>query len=108
MVAPICKNDLVYLPKKVRRSLGGVGPLVLCVRVASTLSFLCLTTLEVKELTAAGVIRKIALATGSKKLHLIHACASLFCTNLIELRGVDLPGVLVCSFLQATVQTTAE
>ena len=55
-VAPICKNDLVYLPKKMRRSLGGIGPLVLCVRVASALSFLCLTTLEVKELTAAGKI----------------------------------------------------
>ena len=56
-IAPICRHDLVYLPKKMSRSMGGFGPLVLCVRVASALSLLCLSTLEVKELSAAAFFK---------------------------------------------------
>ena len=56
-ISPVCKNDLVFLPRRVSRSLGGFGPLVLCVRVASTLSLLCLSTLEVKELAAGGFFK---------------------------------------------------
>lgn len=56
-IAPICRHDLVYLPKKMSKSMGGFGPLVLCVRVASALSLLCLSTLEVKELSAAAFFK---------------------------------------------------
>ena len=56
-ISPICKNDLVFLPRRVSRSLGGFGPLVLCVRVASTLSLLCLSTLEVKEIAAGSFFK---------------------------------------------------
>ena len=53
LIAPICKHDLLWLPKALSRSLGGLGPLVVCARVASTIRLLCPATLATAELTAA-------------------------------------------------------
>ena len=39
-IVPICKDDLVFLPNKVARSLGGLSPLVLSSRVGTTLHFI--------------------------------------------------------------------
>ena len=36
-IVPICKDDLILLPPRVSRSLGGAGPLVLCMRVGTSL-----------------------------------------------------------------------
>eukprot|EP01027_Heterolobosea_sp_BB2_P017116 GEZU01024280.1.p1 GENE.GEZU01024280.1~~GEZU01024280.1.p1 ORF type:complete len:534 (-),score=181.42 GEZU01024280.1:191-1594(-) len=49
-IAPICREDLVCLPKNLSTSFGGIGPLVLCVKVNSSLHFLDPTTLETAEL----------------------------------------------------------
>ncbi|PJF18012.1 hypothetical protein PSACC_02151 [Paramicrosporidium saccamoebae] len=38
-IVPICKDDLVFLPGKTARHLGGVNPIVLCTRVGTTLHF---------------------------------------------------------------------
>eukprot|EP00879_Flechtneria_rotunda_P020112 GHRR01021152.1.p1 GENE.GHRR01021152.1~~GHRR01021152.1.p1 ORF type:complete len:446 (+),score=110.36 GHRR01021152.1:905-2242(+) len=45
-IAPICKDDLVCLPAKLSSSLGSLGPLVLCTRVANTLTLLDPTNLR--------------------------------------------------------------
>lgn len=51
-IVPICKDDLVVLPKKVAGSLGFANRLVLCNKIANTVHFLDPLTLKVKELTA--------------------------------------------------------
>eukprot|EP00887_Chlorella_sp_A99_P002026 scaffold18.g2026.t1 len=37
-IAPICKDDLVFLPPKVATSYGNIGPLVVCTRVTSAIT----------------------------------------------------------------------
>lgn len=39
-LCPICRDDLVFLPKEASRDLGGFGPLVLCVKVTNSLTLL--------------------------------------------------------------------
>lgn len=56
-IVPICKDDLVVLPKKVARSMGFENRLVLCNKIASTIHFLDPITLKTKELTAANYWR---------------------------------------------------
>ncbi|KAI9183943.1 ribosome-binding protein [Blastocladiella emersonii ATCC 22665] len=51
-LVPICKDDLVCLPPKMARSFGGMGQLVLCTRVANTLTFMDPNSLQVAELAA--------------------------------------------------------
>ena len=45
-LAPICKEDVVYLPKSTRKFLGGVSPLALCYRVFTLISFIDPWTLK--------------------------------------------------------------
>jgi nonsense-mediated mRNA decay protein 3 len=35
----ICKDDLVLLPKHARTQMGGIGPLVICTKVTTSLRF---------------------------------------------------------------------
>uniref|UniRef100_A0ACD5X9L3 Uncharacterized protein n=1 Tax=Avena sativa TaxID=4498 RepID=A0ACD5X9L3_AVESA len=49
-ICPVCRDDLVFLPRDASRSLGGLGPLVLCVKVADTLALLDATTHRVVHL----------------------------------------------------------
>lgn len=37
-IAPLCKDDLLFLPRSLSSSLGGLGPLVLCTRVTNALT----------------------------------------------------------------------
>lgn len=39
-IIPICKDDLVFLPPKTAKQLGGLCPLVLCTRVGTTVHFI--------------------------------------------------------------------
>ncbi|TVU01883.1 hypothetical protein EJB05_52649, partial [Eragrostis curvula] len=39
-LSPICRDDLVFLPREASRDLGGLGPLVLCVNVTNALALL--------------------------------------------------------------------
>lgn len=50
-IPPICREDLVCLPHKLSRQMGGIGPLVLCSKVNSKLYFLDPTTLQESEMT---------------------------------------------------------
>lgn len=46
---PVCRDDLVCLPKKVSTSLGGLGPLVLVTKVSQNLCFIDPWTLQTGE-----------------------------------------------------------
>ncbi|WVZ67355.1 hypothetical protein U9M48_016443 [Paspalum notatum var. saurae] len=39
-LCPVCRDDLVFLPREASRALGGLGPLVLCIKVTSSLALL--------------------------------------------------------------------
>ena len=52
-IAPICREDLVFLPQKICFRMGGLGPLVLCHKIYSNLLFLDPLTLRVGELLGA-------------------------------------------------------
>ncbi|KAF8642124.1 hypothetical protein HU200_067383 [Digitaria exilis] len=39
-LCPICRDDLIFLPREASRALGGLGPLVLCIKVTSSLALL--------------------------------------------------------------------
>ncbi|XP_047056102.1 60S ribosomal export protein NMD3-like [Lolium rigidum] len=49
-LCPVCRDDLVFLPRDASRSLGGLGPLVLCVKVTDTLALLDASTHRVVHL----------------------------------------------------------
>lgn len=49
-IVPICKDDLVFLPPKVARSLGGISPLLLCSRVGTSLHFVDPQTLATADI----------------------------------------------------------
>ncbi|RCV29121.1 hypothetical protein SETIT_5G458400v2 [Setaria italica] len=39
-LCPICRDDLIFLPREASRALGGLGPLVLCIKVTSSIALL--------------------------------------------------------------------
>jgi len=52
-IVPICKDDLICLPPKTAKSLGNIGQLVLCHKVAgNTVHLLDPTTLQSTDLPA--------------------------------------------------------
>lgn len=52
-IVPICRDDLVVLPKKVATSLGSISQLVLCHGIGNTVHFIDPKTLKTAELTSA-------------------------------------------------------
>ncbi|CAL4945481.1 unnamed protein product [Urochloa decumbens] len=46
-LCPVCRDDLVFLPKEASRALGGLGALVLCIKVTSSLALLDTNTMRV-------------------------------------------------------------
>ncbi|CDK27560.1 unnamed protein product [Kuraishia capsulata CBS 1993] len=52
-IVPLCKDDLVILPKKLARSMGNVSRLVLCSKVSNTIQFIDPVTLQIADLTAS-------------------------------------------------------
>lgn len=51
-IVPICKDDLVVLPKKISKSLGNISQFVLCHKVSNCVQFLDPNTLQTAELPA--------------------------------------------------------
>lgn len=49
-IAPICRDDLVVLPKKLANSLGNISRLVVCSKVTNTIQFLDVNTLQTSDL----------------------------------------------------------
>jgi nonsense-mediated mRNA decay protein 3 len=51
-LVPVCRDDLVVLPKSLAHSLGNISPVVLCSRIQSSLQFLDPNTLQTCEVAA--------------------------------------------------------
>ncbi|QLG73002.1 hypothetical protein HG535_0E00860 [Zygotorulaspora mrakii] len=51
-IVPICRDDLVVLPRKLAKSLGNISQFVVCSKVTNTLQFLDPNTLQVADLSA--------------------------------------------------------
>ncbi|KAI9220967.1 NMD3 family-domain-containing protein [Blastocladiella britannica] len=66
-LVPICKDDLIVLPPKMARSFGGMGQLVLCTRVANTLTLMDPNSLQVAEVPAAAYWRTPFVALGNSR-----------------------------------------
>lgn len=49
-IVPICRDDLVILPKKIAQSLGSLNRVVICSKVSNTVQFMDVTTLKSGEL----------------------------------------------------------
>lgn len=45
-IAPICKDDLIVLPKRLAKSLGNIGQIVVCSRITNSIRLLDPTTLQ--------------------------------------------------------------
>ncbi|ODV97582.1 hypothetical protein PACTADRAFT_100 [Pachysolen tannophilus NRRL Y-2460] len=50
-IIPICRDDLVILPRKLAHSLGNISRIVLCSKVSNSLQFIDPTTLQIADLT---------------------------------------------------------
>jgi nonsense-mediated mRNA decay protein 3 len=50
-IVPICRDDLVVLPKKLAHSMGNVSRIVLCSKISNTLQFLDPNTLQIADLS---------------------------------------------------------
>ena len=44
-IAPICKDDLVLLPKSLSKELGGIGPLVLVYKISNFVNIVDIKTM---------------------------------------------------------------
>ncbi|VDK20440.1 unnamed protein product, partial [Anisakis simplex] len=51
-IVPICKDNIVCLPKKVAQSLGNMSELVVCLRISNLITLIDPSTLQLAELTA--------------------------------------------------------
>ncbi|CAL9734768.1 60S ribosomal export protein Nmd3p, partial [Monosporozyma servazzii] len=51
-IVPICKDDLVVLPKKIAKALGNISRFVLCSKISNTVQFMDPNTLQTSEMSA--------------------------------------------------------
>lgn len=49
-IAPICRDDLVILPKALSQSLGGIGPLVLVYKISTFVHIVDVFTMQTYEI----------------------------------------------------------
>lgn len=56
-IAPICKDDLVVLPKSLAKSLGNTSQLLLCSRISNAIRLMDPTTLQVADLPSEKYFR---------------------------------------------------
>lgn len=49
-IAPVCRDDLCVIPKKLSNLLGGIGPLVLCYKVSQHIHIVDVMTMETQQI----------------------------------------------------------
>lgn len=49
-IAPICKDDLVLLPKGLSKELGGIGPLVLVYKISNFVNIVDIKSMQTYEI----------------------------------------------------------
>lgn len=57
-IVPICRDDLVILPKKLAQSLGNISRIVLCSKVSNTVQFIDVNTLQIADISAQVYFKK--------------------------------------------------
>jgi len=57
-IVPICRDDLVILPKKLAHQLGGISQIVICSKVSNTIQFLDVNTLQIADINATVYYKK--------------------------------------------------
>merc|ERR1711957_720520 len=57
-LCPVCRDDLVYLPRKLSQALGGLPPLMLCTRASSTLVLVDPASMRSVEISSAEYWKK--------------------------------------------------
>lgn len=67
-IAPICREDLVVLPKELAQKMGNISRLVLCTRVSTALQFMDPNTLQFADLDGSVYWRQPFPALVSKKV----------------------------------------
>lgn len=65
-LVPVCKDDLVYVPQKVSKSLGCIGSLILCSKVSSSIHFINPLTLNCVEMSATKYFKDPVITLQSK------------------------------------------
>ncbi|KAH3686644.1 hypothetical protein WICPIJ_002394 [Wickerhamomyces pijperi] len=50
-IVPICRDDIVILPKKLAHSMGNISRVVLCSKISNTIQFLDYNTLQIADLS---------------------------------------------------------
>ncbi|KCV70029.1 nonsense-mediated mRNA decay protein 3 [Fonticula alba] len=56
-MVPICRDDLICLPRSLRAHLGNMGPLVLCSKIGNSVHLVDPNTLQIAEMSAASYWR---------------------------------------------------
>lgn len=49
-IVPICRDDLVVLPKKIAQALGNISRVVICSKITNTIQFMDVNTLQIADL----------------------------------------------------------
>ena len=49
-LAPICREDLVILPKKLAREYGGIGPMILVYKITKSIHIVDINTMRTFEI----------------------------------------------------------
>lgn len=72
-IAPICRDDLVVLPKKIARNMGDISQFVICSKVSNSLQFLDPSTLKTCDLPATVYYRQAfdSLAEASQLIEFV-------------------------------------
>lgn len=52
-MAPICRDDLVILPKAISKKYGGIGPMILIYKISQSVHFLDVKTMQTFEIDKA-------------------------------------------------------
>jgi len=89
-LAPVCRDDVVILPKETARKMGGVAPIMLCHKVTSSLHLIDPFTLSTLDVNAAAYFRAPFEAIASRTSLIKYAVQD------VSPRAVD-PSVLTSS-----------
>jgi nonsense-mediated mRNA decay protein 3 len=89
-LAPVCRDDLVILPKETQRKMGGCAPIMLCHKVSSSLHLIDPFTLSTLDVNAAAYFRAPFEAIASR------SSLTKYAVQDVSPRAVD-PSILTSS-----------
>ncbi|KAG1466214.1 hypothetical protein G6F56_004733 [Rhizopus delemar] len=66
-IVPICRDDLVCIPKKLAHNFGNISRLLICTRISSSIHLLDFNTLAIADVSTKQYFRQPFIALGSAK-----------------------------------------